>query len=220
MKYLDKDKYTQMIAELRERILSAELLSNDRNYVFIESTSLQIRKILELIAYLSILANGDKLNSKERMDYHAKNIIENLETKATLFYPFPSYIIPPEESGGEPTLIPIGYANALSQSEFSAMYQLCGNILHAQHPLKCDVDIENVITKNKHTLRKLKQLLSYHTVGIKKEEDKYTFLHVEIDFSNSENTRASTIREYNSRIFSERQLLTIFQYGLGEVVCS
>ncbi|MGR3980621.1 hypothetical protein [Pseudoalteromonas sp. 1181_04] len=199
--------------------MSAELLSDDRNYVFIESTSLQLRKILELIAYLSILANGDKLNSKERGDYHAKNIIENLAKKATLFYPFPSHIIPPEESSGEPILIPIGYANALSQSEFSAMYQLCGNILHSQHPLKCDVDIENVITKNKQTLRKLKQLLSYHTVGIKKEEDKYTFLHVEIDFSNSENTRASTIREYNSRIFSERQLLDIFQHGLG-AVCS
>lgn len=219
MKYLDKDKYTQMVAELRVRILSADLLSDDRNYVFIESTSLQIRKILELIAYLSILANGDKLNSKERGAYHAKKIIENLAEKTTLFYPFPSHIIPPEQSGGEPTLIPIGYANALSQSEFTDMYQLCGSILHAQHPLKCNVDIENVITKNKQTLLKLKQLLSYHTVGIKKEADKYTFLHVEIDFSNSEKTRASTIREYNSRIFSEQQLLEIFQCGSG-VVCS
>ncbi len=214
MKYLDKDKYSEMVAELRMRILSAELLTDDKNYVFIESTSLQIRKILELIAYLSILANGDKLNSDERGDYHAKNIIENLAKKATLFYPFPSHVIPPEQAGGEPTLIPIGYTNALSQSEFSEMYQLCGKVLHAQHPLKSTVDIDNVITKNKQTLLKLKQLLSFHTVGIKKAEDKYTFLYVEIDFTNNKETKDSTIREYNSHIFSERQLLKIFQYGL------
>lgn len=213
MKYLDKEKYTQIVAELRERILSADLLSDDRSYVFIESTSLQIRKILELIAYLSILANGDKLNSKERSEYRANKIVENLAEKTTLFYPFPSHIVPPEQLGSEPTLVPIGYTNALSQSEFLDMYKLCGEILHAQHPLRCNVDIENETTKNKQTLLKLKQLLSCHTVGIKKEVDKYTFLYVEIDFSNSERTRASTIKEYNSRIFSEQQLLDIFQCG-------
>ncbi|WP_188006236.1 hypothetical protein [Vibrio cholerae] len=72
MKYFNAETYLKIICEIRDRIHTAESLSEVENLVFIESTSLQIRKVLELVAYLSILVNGDKLNSKERNEYHAK----------------------------------------------------------------------------------------------------------------------------------------------------
>ncbi len=51
MKKFPINQYADIVKEIRERILSAEMLSDeDKNLVFIESTSLQIRKILELIA--------------------------------------------------------------------------------------------------------------------------------------------------------------------------
>jgi hypothetical protein len=149
VKYLSKEKYSNIITEIRDRVLSADVFSNEKNRIFIECTSLQVRKILELIAYLSILANGDKLKSDERQDYHAKRIVESLNKKTTIFYPFPSRIIPPENSDGQPTLIPLGYENSLTQGEFTEVYQFCGKVLHAQHPLKSDLDIELVFSKNK-----------------------------------------------------------------------
>lgn len=201
----------QIISELRDRLLSAEVLADKKNLVFVESTALQIRKILELIAYLSILVNADKLNHKQRTEYHAAKIVDALDEKTPIHYPLPSWMVHPSSPGESPVLIPRGYTNALSQSEFKKTYQSCGKILHAQHPLKPQIDPHQVFQDHKQTLKKLKELLSSHTIGIKKGADKYTFLHVEIDFSNHEKTKESVIREYNMHIFSEQQLLQLFR---------
>ncbi|ASG09265.1 hypothetical protein CEQ50_17420 [Vibrio anguillarum] len=118
------------------RVLYAEGLAlGGDDIVFIESVTLQIRKILELIAYLSIIVNRKSLNHDERNAYHAKKIIENLQDKKTIFYPFPSRMIF-SDSGVEPTLIPLPQDDFLSISEFVKLYQMCGKVLHAQHPMK------------------------------------------------------------------------------------
>ncbi len=207
------EQYSQIVSELRDRLLSAQVLANEQNLVFVESTALQIRKILELIAYLSILVNADKLNHKERTEYHAAKIVDSLDEKTTIHYPLPSRMVHPKTPDDSPVLIPRGYENALSQSEFKETYKSCGKVLHAQHPLKARIDPNEVFQGHKRTLEKLKCLLGSHTIGIKRAADMYTFLHVEIDFSNDENTKASTIREYNTRIFSEQQLLQLFRAG-------
>jgi len=205
------NQYADIVKEIRERILSAETLSNEnKNLVFIESTSLQIRKILELIAYLSVLVNNDKLNHRNKNEWHAEKIIKTLTEKTTIFYPFPSHIFPPSDNNEQPMLIPIGYKYALSQDDFIKAYNKCGKILHAQHPLKDNIDIEEYVISNKNTLNKLKELLSRHTIGIRHDTNKYTFLHVEIDFTNNNNTKPSSIREYKTHIFDENQLKMIF----------
>lgn len=211
MKKFPINQYADIVKEIRERILSAEMLSDeDKNLVFIESTSLQIRKILELIAYLSVLANNEKLNHNNRKEYHAEKIINTLTEKTTIFYPFPSHIFPPSNNNEQPVLIPIGYQYALSQDDFKKVYSKCGKILHAQHPLKSKVNIEEYVRENKITLNKLKEQLSRHTIGIRHDTNKYTFLHVEMDFTNNNNTKPSTIREYKTHIFDENQLKMIF----------
>jgi len=68
MHIFSTDQYSLILQEIRERMHSADIFSNQKNLVFIESTSLQIRKILELIAYLSVLVNNEKLNHKEKMN--------------------------------------------------------------------------------------------------------------------------------------------------------
>lgn len=204
------DEYSHIVQEIRKRILSAENLSNETNLVFIESTSLQIRKIIELIAYLSVLVNIEKLNHKNREEYRANKIIEALNEKTTVFYPLPSYMLTPDENNKEPTLIPLGFGGALSQSEFLYAYKKSGEILHAQHPLKEKLDIEYFFKENKSTLKKLKALLRRHTIGINHGKNKYTFLHVEIDFTNSEFTKETKIWQYHAHIFNEEDLKSIF----------
>lgn len=205
-----KEEYSLVLGEIRERLFSAEVLSKERNLVFIESTALQIRKILELIAYLSVLVNIEKLNHREKNEWHAKKIIEALNTKTTVFYPFPSHIFPPEEANGQPTLIPLGYGYALSQNEFANTYTMCGNILHAQHPLKEKLDIEKFFLGHKNILNKIKELLRKHTIGIRHDANKYTFLYVEFDFTNNEQSRPTVIREYKTHIYNESELKELF----------
>jgi len=53
-------------------------------------------------------------------------------------------------------------------------------------------------------------LLARHTIGIRHDVNKYTFLHVEIDFTNNTTTKQSIIREYKTHIFNESQLKKIF----------
>lgn len=209
------EQYAHIVRELRERLLSAQVLSGEKNLVFVESTALQIRKILELIAYLSIIVNADKLNHREKTEYHAGKIVDSLDEKTTIHYPLPSFMIHPSRPDEQPVLIPRGFKNALSQSEFKETYKSCGKVLHAQHPLKEGIDPHEVFLSHKQTLGKLKFLLESHTIGIKKAADMYTFLHVEIDFSNDEKTKSSTIREYNTRILSEQQLLELFRDDRG-----
>ena len=210
MPEFSKEKYATIVSEIRDRILSAEIFANEKNRVFIESTSLQIRKILELIAYLSVLVNSEKLNHKQRNEYHASKIIDFLVERTTVFYPLPSHMIHPSEESEQPVLIPLGYKNSLSQIEFREAYKLCGEVVHAQHPLKADLNIQQVFLKNNEILAKIKSLIQSHTIGIQKSKDRYTFLHVEIDFTNHEAPKPSFIREYNTQIYSEEQLLDIF----------
>ena len=207
-----QNQYIHIIDDIRKRVISAELFAEEnRNIIFIESTTLQIRKILELIAYMSLLLNREKINSKGRDEYHAKRIIENISGKTKIFYPFPSIVIPPKEANSEqPVLIPIGYQSALSQKEFKEIYQECGEILHAQHPFKKQIDYEKIVIKNRSTLKKIKNLLQQHTIGVKHDIDKYTFLHVKIDFSSHDEIKEVYIKEYKTKIFSEETLINIF----------
>lgn len=205
-----QDQYKAIMHEIRVRIIAAEKLSEYNDAIFIESVSLQIRKTLELLAYLTLLLNRDKVNNKTRDEYHAKKIIEALSQKTSIFYPFPSHIFPPSNKDDQPLLIPLGYGNALTQTEFKCSYQKLGKILHAQHPLKHIVDIEEFKLDNNKTIEKLKNLLRSHTIGVRYDSNKYTFLHTNIDFTHDETASQTVIREYNTHIFSEEQLINIF----------
>jgi len=210
MACFSKDDYSQVLSEIRERLLSAEILSKETSIVFVESTALQIRKILELIAYLSVLVNVEKLNHQEQNEWHPKKIIEALNIKTTVFYPLPSHIFPPNETNGQPTLVPFGYGCALSQNEFLDAYSKCGKILHAQHPFKEKQDIDQYFIDHKNVLKKTKELLQSHTIGIRHASNKYTFLFVEFDFTNTERTIPTKIQEYKTHIYSESELKEIF----------
>lgn len=82
--------------------------------------------------------------------------------------------------------------------------------MHAQHPLKEELNIEKYFIENKNILDRIKGLLQNHTIGIRHEANKYTLLYVEMDFTNNEDTQPTTIREYKTHIFNESQLKAIF----------
>jgi hypothetical protein len=209
------ESYQAALMEIRQRLFSADILSKQDGVVFIESTALQIRKVLELIAYLSLLVNSEKLNHKEKNEWHPKKIIDALVVKTTIFYPLPSRIIAPHNKDGEPVLIPLSTKLALSQADFIAAYNNCGKVLHAQHPFEDELDFQRFAKVNKDALIKIKNLLQSHVIAIRQDSKKYTFLSVEFDFSNNENSKPTLIRGYKTLIFDELQLKSLFESFWG-----
>lgn len=205
-----REEYAAIINEIRDRLLASEILAKNNNIVSVESTSLQIRKILELIAYLSVIVNTDKLNHKQRSEYRANKIIESLVERTTIFYPLPCRVLDRSKENDQPILIPLGYKHSLTQSEFKSAYKKCGAVLHAQHPLKGQVDYQDAYIGNINVIKKLKSLIQNHIIGIKQSKDRYIFIYVEVDFNDSENSRPNIIREYNTKIYSEDQLVSLF----------
>lgn len=211
MPHFSVEKYQSVLEEIRKRLFSAYVLSKQNNVVFIESTALQIRKILELMSYLSMLVNSGKLNHKEKNDWHAQRIIESLASKTTIFYPLPARVIPPDREVDQPILVPLGTKHSLSQAEFGNAYSDCGKVLHAQHPFKDELDYRSYFDKNKQILDKIRNLLQNHVIAVRHDSNKYTFLCVEFDFTHNANTGPTVVRQYKTHIYDEGRLKNLFE---------
>jgi hypothetical protein len=79
--------------------------------------------------------------------------------------------------------------------------------MNPQNGVEEKSNIEHVFTENKKILDKLKGLLQRHTIGIRHGANKYTFLYVEIDFTNNDTSKPTTIREYKMPLVSQRRFL-------------
>lgn len=205
------DKYSVILSEIRKRVVAAEMLSKENNNViYIESTTLQIRKILELISYLSLLVNRNKVDEKVSKDYHAKRILEAIESVTTIFYPIPSILVPPNNQNNQPTFIPLGYSDSLSLVEFKKAYYKCGGIAHAQRPFEKKINFKKYSIFNIDMINKLKILLQRHTICVRNTANKYTFLHAELDFVNDGKRKDTNISGFETDIYDEDELVRLF----------
>ncbi len=208
-----KEKYLFIMKELRNKIISSETLTKENNQIMIESTSLQLRMILELISYLFVIVNQDKFNSKQKGDWSPTKLIENLQDKVSIFYPTPCYLI--EDETGEPTVMPRGFSHALNISELKEAYKNYNNALHAFHPFKPKkLSNDELRILNQNTIQQVKELLGNHIITIKGTNNLYSFLHTEIDFNTNDILKPIYMKQYNVQITDEKVLLRIFNHQL------
>lgn len=133
-----------------------------------ESIGLQIRKILELIALASLVANKDEYarnRAKFASDWHAKRILSDIEAINPLFYPVPTEQVHDEsgENVVETKLVSSGY---LTKAEFEKLYDKCGSILHAQNPFSATKDIDRFIKDVPEWMKKIMKLLNHHQIQL------------------------------------------------------
>lgn len=208
-----KEKYLYIMNELRNKTISAETLSEEKNQIIIESTSLQLRMVLELISYLFVIVNQDKFNSKQKGDWSPATFIDNLKDKISIFYPTPCYLI--EDETGEPTVIPRGFQHALNISELKEVYKSYNNALHAFHPFKTKkLSNDELWILNQNTIRRVKELLANRIITIKESDSLYSFLHTEINFNKDDNAKPIYIKQYKVNITNEDGLLEMLTHQL------
>jgi hypothetical protein len=185
----DRRKYLKLMWEVEKRLetlTSFNKQESDSLYLqcTIESEALQIRKILELIAYASLVAHKDayQIVRKEiSKDWHAERIINKIEGFNPTFYPVPV-------NGCDNKKWNKLKGGFLTKNQFLSLYDKCGAILHAKNPFS-KIAQRSISFHKKvpdYTL-KIENLLSQHLVRLANTNES---LHVCIHFYQDKPTQA------------------------------
>lgn len=171
------DKYAECMEEIKKRteVIHA-FLSGKCNALYSQTTAesicLQIRKILELIALASLVANKDeyaKNRANFAKDWHAKKILQSIEEINPNFYPSPSKQILDALTGSVISIEKIK-SGFLTRTDFENIYDRCGGLLHAQNPFSAAKDIDNFMRIAPAWMEKIKILLSHHQMQLVQED--------------------------------------------------
>ena len=131
-----------------------------------ECAALHLRKILELVALSSLVANHEqysKYRANFRKDWNAKRILETLEKANPKFYPVPTKQVQIDKSHFNTPRIKSGY---LTKEEFSVLYDRCSTLLHTDNPFSVRKEdyLEFLFNEVPKWMDKIITLLNHHHV--------------------------------------------------------
>lgn len=175
-------KYLAMMSEIKRRIAVVDAFSDKLihalyNVTTIESTYLQFRKIMELIALGSLVTNKDRYSrthEKFEKHYHAKKIILDVERVNPNFYPNPIIQTPSSKPG-----VKMNWSQRqddyLTKDGLVKLYERCGAILHSQNPYRDKPDYKRYETEIPMWRERIVNLLDAHVVNLVDSTDIYLF---------------------------------------------
>jgi len=140
-------KYCDLMAEIKQRIAVVDYFISGQAHTpyqppTLESACLQLRKILELIAFGSLVANADvytSVYSKVSKEWHAANLLRELERVNPQFYPVP-VVESPSDIPGVVGQLKKRDADYLTKTNFPEIYGRCGVMAHAANPYGKGID--------------------------------------------------------------------------------
>jgi hypothetical protein len=134
----------------------------------IESVYLQIRKILELIALGSLVANRDALSkilTNVAHHWNAKKMFKDIKRVNPDFYPHAIVESPSQQPGIVSDVTP-RTDGVLNKTEFVHLYEKCGAILHAANPFARGLDYDAYWAEVPQWLSKIMALLGSHQIHL------------------------------------------------------
>lgn len=133
--------YAEQLREIKRRTEVIDFFLHKGGHALyqaatIESICLQFRKILELIAFASLVANKDRyaaVHKNFESHWNAELLLKDLSRINADLYPKPIEEKPSSIPGVVNDLVPItdGY---LTQEDFIHIYKKCGGMLHVANP--------------------------------------------------------------------------------------
>lgn len=171
----DINIYCSYLEEIKERLFtikqftqgSTRLSDLNRKDYDIEFIAIQLRKVLELIAFSSLITNKD-VYSKAYINFekhwNAKYMFRDLEKVNPDFYPKPIYVKGQNESG----LKHLDYLveGFLTQKEFLFLYERCSKALHAINPYSNGSEIINLKRSVDEWVKRITSLLYFHEIKL------------------------------------------------------
>ena len=136
----DIQRYCICMEEVKSRIQAIEAHTSSTPKIngidtHSELIAIQFRKILEMIAFGSLIANREKYSqayNNYTSHWNAKDMLANLRTINPTFYPIP--LKPPrtrEDGTKHFDRVGKGY---ITEEQFLSLYNDCGSILHTKNP--------------------------------------------------------------------------------------
>jgi len=170
----DVEKYRANLYDINKRTeVISEHISGFRKTKYIitevEFLCLQFRKILELIALSSLIANKNeysKQHEKFAKHYNARLILQDLERINSNFYPRPFKQIVSEINGQKIIDLQPVTEGYLTKDEFLRIYELCGGMMHAENPYGQKRDIDMFNKEFPSWLNKIVILLNHHNITL------------------------------------------------------
>ena len=134
----------------------------------VESCCLQLRKILELIAFASLVANKDIYSAAYTTfatHWHAARLLRDLANVNPDFYPKPVVEMPSRIPGGVNDLKDRD-PDYLTKHDFVTVYDECGAIMHAPNPYGTAIDYSRYQQQLPVWRAKIMNLLNSHKIHL------------------------------------------------------
>ncbi|MGD0137392.1 MAG: hypothetical protein ABSD28_00825 [Tepidisphaeraceae bacterium] len=173
-------KYCNLMAEIKHRIAVINAFkSGVASALFkastIESAYLQFRKILELIALGSLVANKNefsKVYAEFATCWNAQYLLKDIERVNPDFYPRPIVELPAGKPGVKRDLQD-KKDGFLTKAEFLKLYEKCGAIMHAGNPYGSQVDYGYYEGNIQGWFDRIIGLLNSHTIKLVNDPNLY-----------------------------------------------
>jgi len=179
------DQYCDVMEDIKRRkiVIDAFMMgkcTTPYKATNLETICLQVRKILELIALGSMVANHkefSKQHEKFHKYWHAERILNDIEKMNPSFYPQPieKILIPQDGVKAQRVNVKDGY---LTKKEFVKVYNKCGGILHADNPFGSKTDYSYYEKGISAWMTRILKLLNAHTIRLLNDENIY-LIHME-----------------------------------------
>lgn len=177
-----QDKYREVLIEIKHRTAVVDSLIFGQVHVIyvpttVESICLQIRKILELIAFSSLIANKEIYSSQHKKfseHWNARLMLQDLERINPDFYPQPILQKPSSTPGISSDWVD-RKDDFLTKELFIKVYEKCGGILHADNPYGNKTDYPYYQEQAKDWRNRIVNLLNAHTIKLVNDKNLYLF---------------------------------------------
>lgn len=164
----DAGRYVDLMEEIKRRIVVVNALLLDKpalpyKATAIESLYLQFRKVLELVALGSLVANREaysKVYAEFSKAWNARLLFRDLERVNPEFFPRALQATP-----GLTPDVKVHYVdrtNTLTKDEFIKLYEKSGAILHAENPYGSKIDYDYYDRLGNEWRDKIVSLLDTH----------------------------------------------------------
>ena len=192
MKEVMQREYAAQMEEIKRRTASIKKLSEIAAGqlfmpVVVECIYLQFRKILELVAMSSLVANSQAMEQVNRSrkklgnQWNGDAILKQVETINPDFYPVPIVERPSRHPTVKAELVE-KTEGFLTRSEFSRLYNLCGGLMHADNPLGRQTDYGALWREGPAWESQILELLGCHQIRLVGQDGFYlVHMHEERD---------------------------------------
>jgi hypothetical protein len=171
--------YLLIMEEIKRRIVVVNHFLADGNAVYkatqLETIYLQLRKIVELISYSTLVTNKDVYNEQYKnymTVWRPNNIFKGIEVIHPNFYPIPIKQNPPTKQGVFHDLDEIE-SGFLTKEDLLMLLDKCGDIMHADNPFGTRIDYSTFEEDARRYTDKIVKLLGVHKVMFFESEHLY-----------------------------------------------